>query len=355
MTDSQPIPQLLLVDDTPGNLAVLAGVLQDSYQIRVATSGAKALRICEADPLPDLILLDVMMPVMDGFEVCRRLKADTRTANIPVIFVTAMSDAQDEALGLEVGAVDYITKPISPPVVRQRVRLHIDLKRARYALERLGRHYQSYLSAEVAGGIQRGEVPSSVISRKRQLTVMFSDIVGFTEQTERMHPGVMTELLNSYFESMNEIVTRYQGTLDKFIGNACMVFFGDLSTRGLQQDALACVSMALDMQRALVAQQRDWMAMSGGQPLRVRIGIASGPCTVGNFGSKRQLTYTVLGSAVNLASRLQSKAEPGTVLISKETWELVHDELQCEPQPLTYVKGLDRQLETFVVTGALHT
>ncbi len=345
-------PTLLLVDDAPENLTVLAGVLGEAYQVKVATSGAKTLRICEGNPLPDLILLDVMMPVMDGLEVCRQLKSDTRTRDIPVIFVTAMSDAQDEAHGLQVGAVDYITKPISPAVVLQRVRLHLELRGARQALERLGRHYQSYISVEVASSIRRGEVSTGIISRKRPLTVMFSDIVGFTEQTERMHPGAMTELLNGYFEAMAAIVARHQGTLDKFIGDACMVFFGDPTTRGEEQDAVACVQMALEMQAALAALQGPWVAMSGGTPLRVRIGIASGPCTVGNFGSKQQLTYTAIGTTVNLASRLEGKALPGSVLVSEETYRLVHRHFYCEPMGPTTVKGLDHPLNTFIVTGS---
>ncbi len=348
-------PTLLLVDDAPENLSVLAGVLGGAYNLKVATSGAKALRICEGDPLPELILLDVMMPEMDGIEVCTRLKESPRTRDIPVIFVTAMVDAQDEARGLQVGAVDYITKPISPAVVLQRVRVHLELKRARQSLERLGRHYQSYISSEVASSIRRGEVSTGLVSRRRPLTVFFSDIVGFTEQTDRMEPAAMTQLLNGYFDAMGEIVSRHGGTLDKFIGDACMVFFGDPTTRGEEEDALACVQMALEMQQRVAELQPEWTALSAGVTLRVRMGIASGLCTVGNFGSRRQLTYTALGTTVNLASRLEGKADPGTVVVAKETHELVRRAFLAQPQPPLYVKGIGRPLSTYVVTGPRNT
>ncbi len=353
MASNVPQATILIVDDAPENLTVLAGVLGGQHHIKVATSGAKALRICEADPLPDLVLLDVMMPVMDGIEVCRRLKDDPRTRDIPVIFVTAMSESQDEAHGLQVGAVDYITKPISPAVVQQRVRLHLELKRARQSLERLGRHYQSYISEQVVSGIRRGDVTNAIASRRRPISVLFSDIVGFTEQTERMQPGAMTELLNGYFDAMSEVVARHQGTLDKFIGDACMVFFGDPQSHGVENDAVACVQTALEMHKRIEELQDGWRAMSGGVPLQVRIGIASGPCTVGNFGSARQLTYTVLGTTVNLASRLEGRAEPDTVLIAEETWQLVHRHFTCEPQPPAWVKGIARPLTTFRVIAQL--
>ena len=342
-------PLLLLVDDAPENLATLAAVLESSYHLKIATSGARALRICEAEPQPELILLDVMMPDMDGLEVCRQLKANPRTAEIPLIFVTAMSDPHDEAYGLELGAVDYVTKPISPAVVRQRVRVHLELRRTQKELERLGRHYQSYLSTEVASSIQRGEVPQGIASHKRPMTVLFADIVGFTEQTERLAPDAMTQLLNDYFRVMSEVVARYQGTLDKFIGDACMVFFGDPLTRGPAADALACVQMARDMRANLAHLQPHWQHVSGGAQLEVRMGIASGVCTVGNFGSPQQLTYTVLGSTVNLAARLESAARPGAILLSSETYELVRDVMRCQPEPLMAVKGFLRPVQAYTL------
>jgi adenylate cyclase len=348
MADTHAVT-LLLVDDAPENLAVLSGVLGAHYRIKAALSGEKALRICVADPLPDLILLDVMMPEMDGREVCKRLKANPRTADIPVIFVTAMTDPTDEAHGLALGGVDYISKPFSPAVVLQRVRTHLELKHAREELQRLGRHFSSYLSVEVATGIRRGEIPSEIISQRKTLTVFFSDIAGFTRQTAQMSAEAMTRLLNGYFDAMTEIVRAHQGTLDKYIGDACMVFFGDPHTRGVAEDARACVAMALAMQERVAAMQSDWMAASGGTPLVVRMGIATGPCTVGNFGSASQLTYTLLGTTVNLASRLETHAQPGTVLLAAETHALVAELFVCAPHDPLIAKGFDEPLTTWVV------
>jgi putative two-component system response regulator len=140
-----PPPLLLIVDDTPDNLLLLSNVLKDSYRLRAANSGAKSLELAVMEPMPDLILLDVMMPVMDGYEVCRRLKADPHTTHIPVIFLTARAEIEDEALGLEMGAVDYITKPISPPILLARVKTHLLLKATTDFL----RDKTSYLETEV--------------------------------------------------------------------------------------------------------------------------------------------------------------------------------------------------------------
>ena len=347
------VTTLLLVDDAPENLSVLSGLLSAQYRIKAAISGEKALRICASDPLPDLILLDVMMPEMDGREVCRRLKADPRTAEIPIIFVTAMTDPADEALGLAIGAVDYISKPFSPPVVLQRVRTHLELKRAREQLQRLGRHLSSYMSIELATGIQRGEIPAGLISQRKPITVFFSDIVGFTKQTAEMAPDAMTHLLNGYFDAMSEIVGKHHGTLDKYIGDACMVFFGDPTTRGLAEDAQACVAMALEMQERIGEMQAAWLAYSNGTPLTVRMGIATGPCTVGNFGSALQLTYTLLGTTVNLASRLEAHADSGTILVASETHALLREQFDWAPARTLTVKGFDQPVTAYVVERAV--
>jgi adenylate cyclase len=309
MTDKKSI---LIVDDTPENIQVLTGVLSEQYRIKAATSGEKALKVCAGDPLPDLVLLDVMMPEMSGHEVCRRMKADARLRDIPVIFVTAMTEEDDEATGFKLGAVDYITKPIKPAIVMQRVRAQIELAEARAALERLGRKYSSYLSPELARGIASGEITNSVASARKKLTVFFSDIMGFTHQTAKLEPEDLNLLLNSYLEAMNDIIARYNGTLDKYIGDAILVFFGDPHTTGLAEDARACVGMALEMQERLQDLRADWQRQGIADPLQVRMGVTTGFCTVGNFGSSHKIDYTIIGSPVNLAARLQSHARRGS-------------------------------------------
>jgi class 3 adenylate cyclase len=343
---------ILIVDDTPENIQVLSGVLSEKYHIKAATSGEKALKICSADPVPDLILLDVMMPDMSGHEVCSLIKQDSRLCGIPVIFVTAMSEEEDESRGFQLGAVDYITKPIKPAVVMQRINSQIELAGARAELVRLGKKYSSYLSPELARSIECGEINTAVNSSRKKLTIFFSDIQGFTQQTSKLEPEDLSILLNSYLEAMNEVIAKYNGTLDKYIGDAILVFFGDPHTKGLAEDARACGSMALEMQSRILELRNDWRKQGIADPLQVRIGITTGFCTVGNFGSSHKIDYTIIGSPVNLAARLQSHARAGTVLISEETWQLVDDSFECIAQPPVMVKGINEPVRTWMVASS---
>ncbi len=342
---------ILLVDDTPENIQVLTGILSPQYRILAATSGEKALAICTAELPPDLVLLDVMMPGMSGHAVCSRLKADEKLRDIPVIFVTAMTEEEDETKGFQLGAVDYITKPIRPAIVLQRVRSQIELAESRTELARLGRKYSSYLSPELARGIRSGEISSSVGSSRKKLTVFFSDIQGFTHQTAKLEPEDLNLLLNSYLEAMNDVIARHNGTLDKYIGDAILVFFGDPHSSGLAEDARACVSMALEMQEKVLDLRGGWQKQGIADPLRVRMGITTGFCTVGNFGSSHKIDYTIIGSPVNLAARLQAHSRPGSVLISEETWQLVRDSFTCVAQQPIQVKGITDAVRAFEVSS----
>jgi class 3 adenylate cyclase len=340
---------ILIVDDTPENLQVLNDILEDEYRVKVAPSGEKALKICSSDNPPDLVLLDVMMPGMDGYEVLRRMKADEKMKGIPVMFVTAMNEAEDETRGFELGAVDYVTKPIKPAVVLQRIRSHLELREAQKQLERLGLQYSSYLAPELASSIRSGEISTSVGNQRKKLTIFFSDIQGFTMQTEKLEPEDLSFLLNSYFEAMNQVIAEFGGTLDKYIGDAILVFFGDPHSSGYAEDAAACVDMALAMQDRILELREDWRRQGISDPLRVRMGVATGFCTVGNFGSSHKLDYTIIGSPVNLASRLESNAQPGTVLISEETWQLVGTRYECVGQAPLQVKGFHTPVRTWTV------
>lgn len=351
MEKAEPQPQILVVDDTPENIDVLAGILHEQYQIKVALNGLKALQIAQADPPPDLVLLDVMMPDMDGYEVCRRLKEDPATRDIPVIFVTAKTEVKDETKGFEFGAVDYITKPISPAIVEARVKTHLALKQARSKLEGLSQKLSRYLSPQVYQSIFEGKQDASIGSSRKKLTIFFSDIVGFTKQTEGMEAEDLAYILNSYLNRMAEIVIAHGGTLDKFIGDAVLVFFGDPDTNGAEADATACVEMALAMTKAITELNAAWEKKGIGSGFQVRIGVTTGYCTVGNFGSVQRMDYTIIGNQVNLASRLETAAEPGTILIAHETWLLVRDTFDCSPQTPIHVKGFERPILTYVVGG----
>ena len=342
---------VLIVDDTPENLQVLNDILEDQYRVKAATTGERALKICSSETPPDLVLLDVMMPGMDGYEVLTRMKADAKMKSIPVMFVTAMNEVEDEAKGFELGAVDYVTKPIKPAVVLQRVRSHLELQEAQIQLERLGLQYSSYLAPELAKSIKSGEISTRVGNQRKKLAVFFSDIQGFTSQTEKLEPEDMSYLLNSYFEAMNEIIAKYHGTLDKYIGDAILVFFGDPHSNGYPEDAEACVRMALEMQVRILELRADWNKQGISDPLQVRMGVATGFCTVGNFGSSHKLDYTIIGSPVNLAARLQSHAKPGTVLVSEEIWQLVGKQFDCTAQPPIQVKGFHTPVRAWTINA----
>lgn len=340
-----------MVDDTPENVDVLAGILREHYQIKVALDGERALQIASAHP-PDLVLLDVMMPGMDGYEVCRRLKADPRTAGVPVIFVTARTEIEDEMRGLELGAVDYLTKPVSAPIVLARVKSHIQLKHSSDRLRDLSNQLSRYLSPQVYRSIFEGRTRVEIQAERKKLTVFFSDICGFTALTEGMEAEDLSLVLNEYLNVMAEITLRHGGTLDKFIGDAILAFFGDPESRGHREDAVACVEMALEMREAVAGLNESWKRRGIAFPLEVRMGISTGFCTVGNFGSAQRMDYTILGSQVNLASRLETAATPGQILLAEETWGLVRHAFEARAVEPLVVKGFREPIPAWQVLGA---
>lgn len=344
-------PTILVVDDAAENIALLTEILKTEYRVLAATSGQKALAAAR-EKKPDLILLDVMMPDMDGLAVCRILKSEEGTRDIPVIFVTAKSEMSDEEEGLSSGAIDYITKPLWPPIVKARVRIQLDLRAAHRRIAELNDKFSSYLSPELSDSIKKGVINEDFTSIRKKLTVFFSDIAGFTRLAESMDPVEMTALLNEYFEAMNDIVARHGGTLDKYIGDAILVFFGDPRSRGPAADAAACVSMALEMQEKLALMRRTWKQQGLGESIQVRMGISTGYVTVGNYGSRHKREYTIIGPPVNLANRLESQAEVGSILISEETWQLVHDRFECIQVEPMQLKGISHPVRPYRVVGS---
>jgi adenylate cyclase len=342
---------ILIVDDTPENVDVLAGVLREHYQIKVALNGPKALKIAQSDPPPALILLDVMMPEMDGYQVCLQLQADERTRRIPIIFVTAKSEIEDEAHGFGLGAVDYITKPVNPAIVLARVRTHLALKHSLRKLEDLSLKLARYLPRQLYQSIFEGRQDARIGCSRKKLTVFFSDIVGFVNETEGIEPEDFTFILNGYLNRMAHVVSKHGGTLDKFIGDAVLVFFGDPESNGVAEDAAACVWMALEMKEAIVELNREWLAKGIRQGFEVRMGISTGFATVGNFGSDERMEYTIIGKQVNLANRLQAAAQAGEILIGQETWLLVKDIFRCVAKKPVQAKGFERPIQTYAVTG----
>jgi class 3 adenylate cyclase len=216
-------------------------------------------------------------------------------------------------------------------------------------LEELSAKLSKYLSPQVYASIFSGDNSVRVETYRKYLTIFFSDIQGFTEITERTEAEVLTALLNNYLNEMSAIALRFGGTIDKFIGDAMMVFFGDPQSRGRSKDALACVSMALAMRRRLQALRMRWDAQGIAVPLRIRMGINTGYCTVGNFGCEDRLDYTIIGGNVNIASRLESLAEPNQILISQDTYVLIKNCVACEAMGQVRMKGIAYPVQTYRV------
>jgi class 3 adenylate cyclase len=210
-----------------------------------------------------------------------------------------------------------------------------------------------YLSPQIYKSIFSGEKDVTIHTERKKLTIFFSDIKDFTVATERLQPEQFTLLLNEYFTEMSAIALKHGGTIDKFIGDAILIFFGDPETKGEAEDARACLRMAAEMQRRLAELHVKWRKAGIEQPFRARIGINTGFCNVGNFGSADRMDYTILGAEVNLAARLQSIAEPGSIVISYETYSLVRDMLVAHPLPPIMVKGISREILPYAVEAML--
>ena len=341
--------RILVVDDTADVRFFLVALLRDDYDVEAAESGEEGLQVALSDRRPEIILLDVMMPGMDGYEVMRRLARDTRTADIPVIFLTALSSVEEEQFGLDLGATDYITKPISPPVLLARVRLHLERSANAKRLKSLSEQLSRYLAPQVYQSLFDGSRQAEIQTQRKRLTVFFSDIKNFTASTAQWQPEEVTFLLNSYFEEMSQIAAEYGATLDKFIGDAIVIFFGDPHTLGPRQDAVQCVKMAIAMQQRMAELRQRWKDMGIPKAFEIRIGINSGFCDVGNFGSNLRMDYTIIGREVNLAARLEQAAEPGGILISRDTHDLVQGDVEVEEREPVIAKGFAEPITVYAV------
>ncbi len=207
-------------------------------------------------------------------------------------------------------------------------------------------HISKYLSPTLRKAISSGRNVKLETQRKK-LTIFFSDIKGFSDLAEEMEADALTELLNNYLTEMSEIALQYGGTIDKFIGDAVMVFFGDPSSKGAKTDCVAAVSMAIAMKKRMKELQLRWANQGIQKPLEIRMGVNTGFCTVGNFGTENRLDYTLLGTEVNLANRLESAAEPGEILMSHETYSLVKDVIMCRDQGEIKVKGYQHPIRAY--------
>lgn len=218
-------------------------------------------------------------------------------------------------------------------------------------LEALSARLAKYLSPQVYESIFSGRQDSSLDTRRKKLTIFFSDIQDFTRTTEDLQAEDLTFILNDFFTEMSKIALEHGATIDKFIGDAMLMFFGDPDSRGIEEDARACVRMAIAMQRTMRRLQGKWRTMGYQRPFRMRVGINTGFCNVGNFGSPDRMDYTIIGGEVNLTARLQAAADPDGILMSYETYVLVRDIIDADERPLLVAKGVRREVRPFAVTS----
>ncbi len=345
-------PRVLIVDDERANITLLAEALKEDFEILAARSGSQAIERARSSPQPDIILLDIMMPGMDGYEVCRALKADDCTRHIAVVFVTSMSEMEDETRGLELGAVDYLTKPIRPTIVKARVRNHLELKLAKEKLEKQNSILESmfgrYLSTEVMNSLLDDPSTLELGGEKRKVTIMLSDLRGFTALSERLNPEQVVQLLNTYFEIMVDVILQYQGTINEIIGDSLLVIFG--APKEMPDRAKRAIACAIEMQNAMakVNEQNRGQSLPD---LEMGIGLNETEVIVGNIGSSKRSKYAVVGSGVNMTSRIESYTVGGQILISESVHQEAADILRVDAQWDVLPKGAEKPLRVYDVGG----
>ena len=364
-------PRILIVDDVPANVHILQSRLAaHGYDIVTATDGEAAL-VAVTETQPDLILLDVMMPKMDGFEVCRRLRADASLPFIPIIMVTAKADPKDVVAGLEAGGDEYLTKPVDQPALVARVKSMLRIKnlhdtvealaaeRAEWnktlerrveeqvgELERLGR-LKRFFSPQLAELIVAGGAEDPLKSHRREVTVVFLDLRGFTAFAETAEPEEVMGVLREYHAEMGRLILDHEGTLERFTGDGMMIFFNDPVP--VPNPGERAVRMAVAMRRRVDDLAVGWRKR--GYDLAFGLGIAQGYATIGAIGFEGRWDYGAIGTVTNLASRLCGEAKAGQILVAQRVASTVEDMADLEEVGALTLKGLLRPVPTFNVIG----
>jgi adenylate cyclase len=335
--------RILVVDDTPHNVKLLADLLAaKGYAVTSADNGEQALQLIAADP-PDLVLLDVMMPGLSGYDVCRRIRENPATALLPVVMVTSLDAQQERVTGIEAGADDFLSKPINRPELFARVRSLLRVKQLQD--ERLAR-LKSFFSPQLAEAIAAGRGDELLKTHRREITVQFFDLRGFTAFTDASEPEEVMELLRTYHAALGPLVLEQQGTLERFAGDAVMVFFND--PLPVERPAEHAVKAALAMRDAFVPIAEHWKKR-GGFELGLGVGIAQGYATLGAIGFEGRQDYAAIGNVTNLAARLCGEAKAGQILADRKTMAALEGAFAFEPVgPLT-LKGFDKPVPAFAL------
>lgn len=371
---------ILVVDDIEDNRLVLRDRLESrGYAVSLAADGEQALMAVAENP-PDLILLDVMMPRLDGIETVKALKADRRTKSIPVILLTSKSDVRDVVAGLDAGADEYLTKPIDHAALIARVRAMLRLKDLQDELRRRGEELQQqaralaelnadlerrvsaqvaeiervsrlkrFLAPQVAEAILRSSSGEAALqSHRADVTVLFCDLRGFTAFAESAEPEEVIELLSEYHRRSGELIFRHDGTLERFAGDGFMVLFNDPMPH--PAPSAAAVQLATEIRAAVTPLLELWHRRGGGE-LGLGMGIAAGYATAGRVGFDKRFDYAAIGSVTNLAARLCDAAASGDILVSPRVAHEVSRAWRTASYGMHQLKGFSRPTEIFRVTG----
>jgi adenylate cyclase len=364
---------VLVVDDDPVNRGLLTRFLeQDGYRVDTASDGRQALERLGADPF-DLVLLDIVMPNMDGYEVLKQMQQDDVLRYLPVLMITALDDIESAVRCIESGADDYLPKPFDPVILRARLKAGLAKKRLHDVeaqhiaeLDRLNRRLEArideqvaelvrtgelkrFLPQPVAEGLLAGELEADQGLSRRKITVLFADLVGFTDLSESLEPEELAEVLNEYLRELTALAVSHGGTLVDFAGDGVFVIFGAPTASEENVHARQALHTAVGMRvrvRELAAELRQ-----RGVPadLQIRVGINTGHCTIGVFGSDVMRAYKAVGFPVNIASRLQTEADPGSILCGFRTYALAEDLVRAvRREPLT-LKGAAGPVEAWEI------
>ena len=355
--DPTPQSRVLVVDDNIQNVELLEAYLTASgYEVLKAYDGEGALKIAE-QANPHLILLDIMMPKLDGYQVCSILKKKGKTRFTPIIIITALKEVEDKIKGIEAGADDFLSKPFNKLELLTRVKSLLRMRHLRDELdrrqeeekERMKEIFKTYLSDEIASLVLSN--PDKFLrlgGERKKVSVIFADLRGFTKLAERYPAEKVVSILNQFFREMTQVVFRYKGTFDKFIGDAIMAYFG--APMSYPDDVIRSIKAALEMQKVFPTLKERWRK-NGFMDLGLGIGLGTGEVIFGNVGTKRVMNYTIIGDAVNVAQRLEKEALTGQILISDTTYQLVKDQVVVKDRPPQILKGKQDSLIPHVLKG----
>ncbi len=351
--------RILVVDDNESNRSLLTHQLaSQGHDTLAAESGRQALAMMEEAP-PDLVLLDLMMPDMNGFEVLKIMHDRDELRNVPVIVITGLHDQQGVVRCIEAGAQDYLVKPLNPVILRARIRACLERKawrdREQSYQRKLERSYE--FIRKVFGRYLSDDVVRQILDRKdglklggglQKVTIMMTDLRGFTELSQKLSPVDVVSLLNLYLEAMSEVIVRYGGTIDEIIGDAILALFGAPLVQ--DDDAGRAVACAIEMQRAMARVNAD-AAERGLPAVEMGIGINTGEVVVGNIGSEIRSKFAVVGHHVNLTGRIESFTVGGQILVSEFTAADIGDGLECGRSFEVDAKGIEQPVTLHEATG----